>query len=250
MSENIELIQFPYSHYNEKVRWVLDLKNPEHKRTNLMPGPHALTTLRLSGQPQVPIMKFGSAVVAGSSAIIDQLERRFPDPSIYPEDPAERARALEVQRYFDDEIGPMVRRGVFSVLTQEADYVCSMFSEDRSRAKQKIYRAMFPLTKAIMKTSMGINTTAGIEEGIEGTQDGLDFVAREANDAGFLVAQSLSVADITAASLLAPAVMPEGSPMALPIPRPARVETWLAKWADHPGADWVRTIYRNHRSTR
>ena len=247
MAEKIELIQFPYSHYNEKVRWALDYKKPAHLRTDLIPGPHAMTTLRLTRQTQVPIVRFGHQVVHGSAAILDGLERRFPTPPLYPSDPAERDRALAVQRYFDEEVGPLVRRGVFAVLTQEPDYVCAMFTGDRNAAVRKMYRWMFPLTRAVMKSSMGIAGGASIDRAVEGTEQGLDFVAREASERDFLVGERLSIADVTAASLLAPAVMPEGSPMALPEPRPVRLQLWLAKWADHPGAEWVRRIYREHR---
>ncbi len=249
MSEAIELLQFPYSHYNEKVRWALDLKEIEHRRTNLVPGPHAATTLRLTGQTQVPIVRFGAQVVHGSAAIIDELESRFPHPPLYPEEPAARDRALDIQRYFDEEIGPMVRRGIFAVLTQEAPFLASMFANHWSPLKQRLYVLAFPLTRAVMKQSMGISDRRSIEEGIEGTEAGLDFVAREVNDDGFLVTDRLSIADIAAASLLAPAVSPPDSPMCLPEPRPVKIEMWLEKWRDHAGAAWVRSIYQRSRKT-
>ena len=54
-----ELIQFPYSHYNEKVRWALDHKRVPHRRRNLLPGPHAFLVKRLSSQTQVPLLRLG-----------------------------------------------------------------------------------------------------------------------------------------------------------------------------------------------
>ncbi len=246
---DLELIQFPYSHYNEKIRWALDYKRPEHIRTNLVPGPHAMTTMRVSGQMQVPVMRFGSDYVAGSATILDQLERRYPEPPLYPADPAERDRAIEVQRYFDDEVGPMVRRGLFAVLTQERDYLCGIFTADRSPLFRSIYRAIFPVTRAVMKSSMGITDRASIERGVQGTEEGLAFVARESAATGYLVGSEFGIADLAAASLLAPAVIPDDSPMSLPRPRPERIELWLAKWADHPGAEWVRNVYGRHRGS-
>jgi hypothetical protein len=38
----MELIQFRYSPYNEKVRWALDFKRVPHVRRSLLPGPHRL----------------------------------------------------------------------------------------------------------------------------------------------------------------------------------------------------------------
>ena len=47
---SIELLQFRFSPYNEKIRWALDYKRIPHVRTNYLPGPHALTILRLTGR--------------------------------------------------------------------------------------------------------------------------------------------------------------------------------------------------------
>ena len=47
----ITLYQFPASHYNEKVRWALDLKGVPHDRVSLLPGPHAPRMKRLTRCP-------------------------------------------------------------------------------------------------------------------------------------------------------------------------------------------------------
>ena len=51
----------------------------------------------------------------------------------------------------------------------------------------------------------------------------------------------------TAAALLAPAVDIPHPDMFKPEPRPVAIERWLARWAELPGAEWVRTMYRRHR---
>jgi glutathione S-transferase len=98
-----------------------------------------------------------------------------------------------------------------------------------------------------MKNSMGIAGPASIDEAHEGTRRGLERVAAEAGADGYLVGGRFTVADLTAASLLAPAVMPPGSPMALPEPKPQRLDDWLGHWADHPGAKWVIDRYEHDR---
>jgi glutathione S-transferase len=242
-----ELLQFPYSHYNEKARWALDYKAVPHNRRNLLPGPHAMTTLRLTRQTQVPIVRFGEAVIHGSARIIDELENRFPDPALYPADPALRRRALEIATWFDQEIGPQVRCAIFATLLQTPGYVCRTFAGHRRAPTRIAYRTMFPLTRTIMKRSMGITGQVAVERAIAATQEALEFVARHAAATGHLVGTGFTVADLTAAALLAPTVMPPHSPMDLPEPRPAGVRQWLARWADHPGAHWVLEQYRHHR---
>jgi glutathione S-transferase len=98
-----------------------------------------------------------------------------------------------------------------------------------------------------MRASMGIGDAASVRDALAGTRAGLDFVAREAGPDGHLVGGAFSVADLAAAALLAPAVMPEGSPMCLPRPRPPALDAWLAEFATHPGADWVRDRYARFR---
>jgi len=52
----LELHQFPYSPFNEKVRWALAFKGLEHRRINYMPGPHMRSIRKLSGQTTTPVL--------------------------------------------------------------------------------------------------------------------------------------------------------------------------------------------------
>ncbi len=248
MSTTIELLHFEYSHFNEKARWALDFKRVPHSRTSFLPGPHAPTIKRLTGDTTVPVVRFGDQIISGSARIIDELERRVPEPPLYPHAAADRVRALEIQRHFDDEVGPFVRRGLFAALLQTPGYLCWMFSRERNVVARAAYRASFPIARVMMKRSMGITDQASIEEAYRGIEEALDFVAREAGTSdGQLIGDTFTVADLTAAALLGAAVMPLGSPVELPSPRPAEHTAWLERWATHPGAEWVRAQFRKHR---
>ncbi len=80
--------------------------------------------------------------------------------------------------------------------------------------------------------------------------EGLDLVAREAAASGYLVGGSFTVADLSAASVLAMCVDPPDSPMRRPQPMPGPMARLIAEFAGHPGADWVRGIYARHRRAR
>jgi glutathione S-transferase len=249
MAPEVELVMFLSSHYNEKARWALDWKGIPHRRTSLLPGPHARVVQKLSGQTQVPVLRFDGEVIAGSNHILDALERRFPEPPLLPADPGERARALEIQTFFDDEVGPKIRRALFSVLLDEPAYLAKLFAHDRSAPARFLYRSVLPLVKGMMVRSMQIDD-AHVPEAFEGTRRGFEFVAKEVGPSGYLVGEAFSLADLTAAALLAPGVRVEHPDMRKPEPCPARVEAWLARWADLPGAAWVRGIYERHRPER
>jgi glutathione S-transferase len=248
--EAIELFQFPFSHYNEKARWALDWKGIAHRRIDLLPGPHAPRIARLTGKTTVPVLRIGERVIAGSAEIIDELERLQPEPALYPADSAQRERALALERHFDDEVGPRVRRALFTVLLREPAYLVRVFAGRRSAPVRIGYRALFPITKQVVGRSMSVFDRAAVDDAFAGTERALDLVAKQVGASGYLVGDRFGVADLTAASMLALLVRPEHPDMARPTPMPESLHEFLARWADHPAAHWALEQYRRHRPLR
>jgi glutathione S-transferase len=240
----LRLYQFAASHYNEKARWTLDLKGVPHERVTLMPGPHAPTIKRLTGQTETPVLVDGDQVVAGSSQIIEHLEKRYPTPALYPPEPAERERAFDIQRRFDSEIGPAVRLAKFFEVL-DGGYMIDTFCREQGSAARLLYRAAFPIVHRVMKSSMKINA-ANAAKARQKVSEALDLVASKAGPNGYLVGADFSLADLACAALLMPAVLVTewGGP---PEGESEKNRRWYAAWADHPGAQWVREMYRRHR---
>src|SRR5919202_4633954 len=94
------------SHYNEKARWALDYKGIPHVPRALIPGRHRSTAQRLAGRDTFPVLVLDGRAIGDSTDIIEALERRQPEPPLYPRDGAERRRALELEELFDEELGP------------------------------------------------------------------------------------------------------------------------------------------------
>ena len=242
-----ELFQFRISHFNEKARWALDYKGIEHVRHSLVPGPHKVRVKKLSGQDQVPVLRIDDAVVAGSNAIIDCVERRNPEPALYPRDAATRERALAIQSKFDAEVGPAIRLAMFHDLLADPGYFARMLTFDQSLPVRVGYRAIFPLVASFMGREMKI-TAENAARARDVTRDGFDFVMREGAATGYLAGDRFSVADLAAASLLGPAVEIEPSPFGYPQPPSPSLRQWWARWREHPGTRWVRGIFEKHRS--
>ena len=243
----IVLHQFLYSHFNEKARWGLDWKGLPHHRENYLPGPHAPQIKRLAGDTTVPVLEIDGSFVQGSAKILDVLEERFPDRALYPKDAAERTRALEIQREFDREVGPAARAAFFSCALAHGRYLCDLFAADRGVWTRGAYRTLFPVAKAVISRSYGIHDPATVAEAFRRTEQALDFVAQTASPAGPLVGDRFSVADLTAAALLAIAADPDHPDMKRPEPHPDGVRAFLQRFADHPGSAWVRSQYAEHR---
>lgn len=243
---NPELFQFSFSHYNEKARWALDYKKVVHVRRSLLPGPHMPVMLRLSGQSQTPALRAGGETITGSARIIDWLEQNHPEPALYPSSPEDRARALEIQRWFDEKLGSGIRRAFFFETLSDGRPLADMMSQDFNPVVRLAYRTAFPATRMLMKREMRI-TKGGAARGRSVTREALDFVAERTGRDGYLVGNHFSVADLAAASLLAVTCFPKGYGAQPAKPYPPGLSRWLSRWESHPTLDWVREIFRKHR---
>lgn len=136
------------SHYNEKARWALDQKAIAHVRRAVTPGLQSLTARRLRAGRTTPILEIDGRAIGDSTRIIDELERRWPRPPLYPTDPAQRARALELEDYFDDQCGPHIRRVLFAdSLTEPETFLAMFYGADHPR----LLTALRPLLERIVR---------------------------------------------------------------------------------------------------
>src|SRR5919109_4909030 len=102
------------SHYNEKVRWALDYKGVPHVRRAVTPALQELRARRLGAGRTTPILEIDGRAIGDSTRIIEEIERRWPEPPLYPVDPEERRRALDLEDYFDEQCGHDLRRVLFN----------------------------------------------------------------------------------------------------------------------------------------
>jgi len=244
---DLELLQFRYSPYNEKVRWALDLKRAPHRRRSLLPGPHLGEVRRLTGHSHTPVLIEDGCALSGSARILARLEQLFPEPALYPGRAEDRTEALRIERWFDEDIAPRGRRAVLAALLETPAYFARVFGCGKSALARAGYAMLVPLAAPLVRKGNGITGAASIEDGVRALGEGLDFVAERGARTGFLAGEGLSVADIAAAAALATCVDPPDSPMARPQPMAAPFRAFIARFAGHPGASWVRRIYATHR---
>jgi glutathione S-transferase len=240
------LWQFTSSHYNEKARWALDYKRVPHIRRSLVPGFHIATVKRLTGQTAVPVLQMNGRVIHDSTRIIAALEESNPDPPLYPHDADERRRALELEDFFDEELGPHIRRAGFYLLLPHRDVVVGMFSQESGPLTRAAFRLSFPLLRIGMRKAMRIDAE-GAELGRFKTLAALDRIELEIEPSGYLVGDRFSVADLTAAALLSPLVAPPEFPYPLPKPLPQEMVAFRDSVAGRRAFQWVLDIYRRHR---
>lgn len=246
----IELLQFRHSPYNEKVRWALDLKQVPHRRRSLLPGPHMGVVRPLTGRTATPVLVHDGQAIDGSANILEWLEAHAGAPALLPADPAQREEALRIQRWFDDDLTPRIRRAALDALLQQPTYFARMFGDGMSRFKQMSYACVVPFAAPLVRKGNGITGAAAIEDGHRAATQALDFVAERSAATGYLAGPSFGIADITAASTLAVLIRPADSPMACPQPVAPGLRALMDRHAGHPGAAWVQRMYARHRGAR
>jgi glutathione S-transferase len=243
----VRLWQLELSHFNEKVRWTLDYKRVNHRRRSLLPGAHALITRRLTGDVDTtPVLDLDGRMIGDSTRIIAALEARWPEPPLYPLDPVERRRALELEDFFDEQLGPHIRRAVYEVLLERPDIVEPLFTRGQPPVARGLFSAGFPILSRAMRRVLNINPAAAADSRAA-TVVAMDRLEAELQPNGYLVGDGFSVADLTAASLFYPAVLPPQFPYPLVAEVPERGREFIADLAQRPGGRWVADMYARHR---
>jgi glutathione S-transferase len=245
------LWQIDISHYAEKVRWALEYKRVDHVRRSLLPGTHIPVALFLTrgSQPTVPVLTMDGRAIGDSTEIIAALEAKYPDPPLYPLEAEERARAVELEDWFDENLGPHTRLLPFYELIQEPDLFAEVAAASVPGPLGKAKPVVGAYGRAYTSLRWGANKSEDAEKARQGIAAALDKLEGELakGNGEFLVGEGLSVADVTAASLFYPLVVPPEGPLSPELPRPAAMDRFRQSLSDRRGYRWVQEMFRRHR---
>jgi glutathione S-transferase len=254
MSDSKPLLwHIPVSHYSEKARWALAHKGVEHDRKSPIPGAHIAYALWLTrgAHKTFPVLSLDGRNIGDSTAIIAALEQRSPEPRLYPEDPAERRRALEIEEYFDEQLGPQIRLLAWHVLRTDRERMeelgyqmipAGMRDHDRARAAAGRFGSVY------VNLRFRVADDDKAEAAKTAVVAALDRLEAELETGGgeYMVGGDFSVADLTAASLLYPIVDPPEGPRIIPDGNPA-LEEFFGPLRERPGGQWVGEMFARHR---
>jgi glutathione S-transferase len=215
------------SHYSEKARWALDYKEVPHvRRAVTIPGAHipaAMWLTRSTGNFTFPVLQLEGRTIGDSTEIIAALEERFPDPALYPTDPEQRRRALELEAF-----EAVIKR-----------------SGPASLARMSSGAVSYARTFTGLR--FGVRSDEAAERARGKVLAALDRLEAELGSGEYLVGDSFSVADLTAAALFYPLVVPEGGPLPTDEPGPKGLEHFRAPLKERRGFKWVEEMFRRHR---
>ncbi len=251
MSERPTLWQIPVSHYSEKARWALAWKGVEHERRSPPPGSHMAVALWLTrgGQVTFPILTIDGRNIGDSTAIIAALEQRHPEPALYPQDPDRRRRALALEDFFDEELGPHARLLAFHELRSDPDRFRQVVEQTVPAPLRRVGGLATSYAGLYTRLRFGVADTDAAELAREKIVAAFDRLETEldANGGEYLVGDRFTVADLTAASLFFPVVLPEQGPVSTDLGPPTGMEAFREPLKQRAGYLWVEEMFRRHR---
>jgi glutathione S-transferase len=241
------LWHLPVSHYSEKVRWALDHKRIPHDRRALIGGLHIPIALTLTRGHSytLPVIELDGRTIGDSTAIIAAVEQTYPEHPLYPADPAERRHALELEDWFDQRLGPDIRRFVFHALRADPKRFDDLAASQIPAALRRYRRLAGAYGRTFTALRYRTADEHRADEALRGVTAAFDRLESELGDRRYLVGDRFTVADLTAASLFYPLVLPAEGPLRMePPPALARIRTSLE---DRRGYRWVQETFARHR---
>lgn len=243
------LYQFPLSLYCEKTRWNLDWKKLDWQPVNLIPGPHAFRAWALARQRTLPILVDGKNRIGDSTDIALYLESTYPQHPLLPTDSRQRREILALENEFDA-LGADVRRCVWSLAVDSPD-IDVLFFRGYDNQQRRLGNWMRPALRQMIRHTFDV-WPAPVERSWHAIFRILEKLeARLHGDArAYLVGNAFTLADLTAASMLAPLTGPTGSPwIDSKIPAYALTEnqSLRAGLRKSLAGQWIQGIYTEHR---
>ena len=240
------LWHIPLSHYSEKARWALDYKRTTHHRQVLGPD-YLIRAWRATGRGTLPILFLDGRAIGDSTHIIAVLEERYPEPALYPADASARQRALALEDYFDEQLGPALRASIVTPLFRhDPDVALRVLT---TGMPDKAYQTLRPLGRifpAYYRFRHKISD-AKLHADRATVDAALDRIEQERQGHAYLVGDAFTVADLTAAALLGVLLQPPEIQYPLRVELPPYLQDYRASLLRHPAMQWAADIYRLHR---
>jgi len=243
------LWQIDISHFSEKARWALAYKGVEYRRRAPLPGAHIPVALWLTrgAHKTFPVIELDGRRIGDSTAIIAALEERFPEPALYPEEPEQRRRALELEDFFDEELGPQIRLLVFHELGNDPKRFAQLMQRTAPGPLARMGRPAATYARTYTGLRFGVRSPEAAERARAKVLSALDRLESELGSNEYLVGERFSVADLTAASLFYPLVLPEESPLPAEEEPPAGIERFRSPLKEQRAYRWVEEMFHRHR---
>jgi glutathione S-transferase len=243
----LRLVTIGPSHYCEKARWALERAGLAYEERAFPPGFHRNAVRAAGGRFSTPVLVTPEGSITDSTEILAYADRH--GAGLFTDDESRRLEA-----WFDDDVGPHVRRAIYAVLLPDAAYVRRVFRPGLPPVQYGIWALLFPLAiRAGMRRYMKIYPEESARS-LAKLREVCDQVAAMLSDGRrYLTGDRFTAADLCFAALLAPAVVPPeyGHPLPVPGPdAPPELTALVESFRAHPAGQFVLRVYREDRRAR
>jgi len=193
----------------------------------------------------VPFLKTDDTVIQGSDAIISWAEQQSNLNSLLG---SLNEDIVSVERRLDEKLGVHIRRWFYSeAILEFPELVKPIFMHDISAWEKFKLTIKWPVIRKIMVKRMDLGYQQGMDS-LEIVREEVDWLESLISDKNsYLVGDTLSRADIAAASLLAPLVAPKEYACTKLMVLPPRAKQESATMANRSFWLWVQEKYQSHR---
>ena len=145
-----------------------------------------------------------------------------------------------------EELGPFLRRLAVHYMLLDRDVIMGSFFVDVEGVQRRTMSAAYPAVRRAMTSNLEIDDESVMVAFGKLRHAGERFQA-ELQPSGYLVGDGFTVADLTLAALLSPAVAPPEFPYRQPQRDHPNLAPLREALDEHGLADWTRGIYTRHR---
>jgi glutathione S-transferase len=244
------LITIPISHYCEKARWALERAGVPYREEAHLQVLHRVAVRRAGGGLTVPVLVTPDGVLGESAEILDYADRfAAADRRLFPDDPGEAAEVRELQRVFDERLGPAGRLWMYDSLRGNREVVMKYGPTGVPAWERRSLPFAYPLMARVIDRILDIEpaTVAASEREFRAVFD--EVGERLADGRSYLVGDRFSAADLTFAALAAAVLMPPQ--YGVPLPRaeelPAAMAAKVRELRAHPAGVHALAMFSSER---
>jgi glutathione S-transferase len=248
--EPCELITIPISHYCEKARWALERAGVPYRERAHLQLLHRVAIHRAGGGRTAPVLVCGETVLGESAEILEWADRRAPpERRIYPEDPPAREEVRNLERDFDQRLGPEGRLWMYDELRGRREIAIRYAPTGVPAWERRLLPLLYPLVWRGIDRYLDVTPAAAARA--EGTvRASFDRVAEGLGDGRpFLCGEAFTAADLTFSALAASVLMPPeyGVPLPQPDELPPRTAAVVRELREHPAGAHAMRMFREQR---